>query len=92
MAVEMAPTDTAATLRQMIYKYRLTVTDCAEMLGTNRVTLSRVLHGHYVPSRLFALHVAQTAEMWKQNPPEPSPERRGGYRGDVCAQRALRNT
>lgn len=88
MIKQITPEETVATLKNMLRDYRLTVGDCAALLGISQYTLSRFINGHKKPSRLVSYHVAQTAELWKQNPPEPSPERRGGYRGDMCAQRA----
>ncbi len=92
MATGTAPVDSVATLRKMLWDYRITVTDCAEMIGVTRTTVSRILHGHCRPSPLVARHIAQLTEEWERNPPEPSPDRRGGYRGDICAQRAPRKT
>lgn len=87
MITQITPTDTVETLRTMKREYRLTWADFAELLGMRDYSLFRILSGSVKPSRMFSQYVAQTAELWKQNPPPPTPERRGGYRGDRCAQR-----
>jgi transcriptional regulator with XRE-family HTH domain len=88
MSIDVSTEDVAETLRTMRRDYRLTMVDFAALLGISRMTLSNYIHGHVQPSRLFTFYLASKAEEWKQNPPEPSPARGGGYRGDRCAQRA----